>query len=116
MFAEEIQKVPLWHQRKEAALRSEIRHITEKGRFPTDDGADFSDFLMGAFQKFAEQTQFMHGLKSRRMNGVTAEVSQEIGVLLQDQDFDSRPRQEVSEHHPGGASASDTTAALQFLR
>ena len=64
MFADEIQKVPLWHEHHEAALRSEIRHITEKGRFPTDDGADFSDFLMGAFQKFAEQTQFTQGFES----------------------------------------------------
>jgi hypothetical protein len=47
---------------------------------------------MWALQKFAEQTQFMQSLESRGMNGVTAEVSQKIGVLLQNEDFDSRPR------------------------
>ena len=57
----------------------------------------------------------MHGFKSRGMDRVAAEVAQEVRVLFENQDFDSRPRQEVSEHHPGGAAASDTTAALQFL-
>src|SRR5215471_12513807 len=46
LFAEEIQKVPLWHEGHKAVLRSEIRHTTEKGRLPADDGADLTDFLM----------------------------------------------------------------------
>ena len=50
------------------------------------------------------------------MDRVAAEIAQKIGVLLENKDIDSRPRQEVSEHHPGRAAASYATAALQFVR
>src|SRR5215831_3251111 len=110
LFVEEVQEVPLWHERHEAALRSKIGHVTQKDRFSTDRGADLTDLLMRPLQKLFEQTQLIHGFKSRGMNRVAAEIPQKIGVLLQNQDFDSSPRQKVSQHHPGRAAASDTTA------
>jgi hypothetical protein len=49
------------------------------------------------------------------MNSITPEVAQEIGMLLQNQDVDSGPCQQIGQHYAGGTAASDTTAGLQFL-
>ena len=45
------------------------------------------------------------------MDGVAAEVAQEIGVLLQHDDVDACAREQEAEHHPRGAAAGD--AALR---
>ncbi|GAA3816289.1 hypothetical protein GCM10022380_38250 [Amycolatopsis tucumanensis] len=41
------------------------------------------------------------------MNGVPAEVAQEIPVLLQHGHLDSGPGQQDAEHHPGRAPANN---------
>jgi uncharacterized protein len=41
------------------------------------------------------------------MDRVAAEVAQEVGVLLQDQRVDTRTRQKIAGHHPGGPAARD---------
>ena len=45
------------------------------------------------------------------MNGVAAEIAEEIGVLLQHHDLNAGARQQESEHHSGGPAAGD--AALR---
>jgi hypothetical protein len=37
------------------------------------------------------------------MDGVAAEVAQEVGVFLQNQDLNSGPRQQKPQHHSGGS-------------
>jgi hypothetical protein len=56
LFGEEIEEVPLWHQHHEPALRSKIRHITQKDRLSADTGLDLTDFLMWPPQKLFEYT------------------------------------------------------------
>ncbi|MNU07013.1 hypothetical protein D3C72_2524180 [compost metagenome] len=41
------------------------------------------------------------------MDGVAAEIAQEVGVLFQDGDADAGARQQEPEHHPGGTAAGD---------
>ncbi|GAA0708926.1 hypothetical protein GCM10009105_08910 [Dokdonella soli] len=49
------------------------------------------------------------------MNRVTAEIAQEIGVFLQDQDLHPTARELQTEHHAGRAAADDTATNRQFL-
>jgi hypothetical protein len=114
-LGQEVEEIPLWHERHEAALRSQIRHVTQHNLLAADTSAGLSDLVMRPFQKFFEQTEFVHDLKCRGMNRIAPEVAQEIGMLLQNQDFDSGPCQQIAQHYPGGTAAGDTTAALQFL-
>ena len=37
------------------------------------------------------------------MDGVAAEVAQEVGVLLEHHDIDAGARQQIAEHHAGRA-------------
>ena len=41
------------------------------------------------------------------MDGVAAEVPEEVGVLLENQHVDAGARQEQAEHHPGRPAADD---------
>ena len=41
------------------------------------------------------------------MDGVAAEVSEEVGVLFEDGDADAGTRQEQSQHHAGRSAARD---------
>jgi len=77
--------------------------------------ADLTDLLMRALQKCVEQAQFTNRFKSGGMDRVAAEVAQKVSVLLQDEDLDSGPRQQKSQHHSGRATAYDATAELRSL-
>jgi hypothetical protein len=68
--------------------------------------------LMGTPQKFIQQTQFIYHFKSRRMNRIAAKIAQEISVLFEHCDFDSRPREQKTQHHSGGTSACNAAANI----
>ncbi len=71
------------------------------------DAADLTQFLMRQLQEFLEQTELVHELEGRGMNGVATEVAMEIGVFLQHHDFHSGAREQERGHHSGGAAAND---------
>ena len=58
------------------------------------------------------------------MDRVATEVAQEVSALLQNQDLDSGPCQQVPQHHPGGPPPTmqhptedgKTDSILVFLR
>ena len=49
----------------------------------------------------------MHHLERRRMDRVPAEVAQEVGVLLEDEDVDAGAGEEEAQHHAGRPAAGD---------
>jgi len=116
LFGEEIQEVPLWHERHKTTPRPEVRHLTQENLVTADPSADLAYFLMRPLEKLVEQTQLVHRFKSRGVNRVAAEVSQEVSVLLQNQDVDSCACEQEAKHHPGRAASGDTTPAVEFLR
>src|SRR5262249_55118662 len=115
LLDQEVEEIPLWHERHEAALRSQIRHVTQHNLLAADTSAGLSDLLVRPFQELFEQAEFVHYLKCRGMNSIAPEVAQEIAMLLQNQDLDSGPCQQIAQHYPGGTATGDTTAGLQFL-
>jgi hypothetical protein len=44
---------------------------------------------MRALEELFEEAEFVHQFESGRMDGVSAEVAQEIGVFFEDEDFDA---------------------------
>src|SRR5215468_2912221 len=47
------------------------------------------------------------------MNGVAAEVAQEVGMLLQHRHLDAGTRQQKPKHHPGRSAAGDAAGGGQ---
>src|ERR1700758_2365718 len=48
------------------------------------------------------------------MNGVAAEIAQEVCMLLEHDDVNARARQQKSQHHPCRTSANDATTGLEL--
>ncbi len=111
VLGQEVEEVPLRHQRNEFAVRRQVAKIDHLNVFGADLRRQRFDFLMRQLQELIDQAQFEHQLERRRMNRVAAEIAEEIGVLLQHHDLNAGARQQKSEHHAGGAAAGD--AALR---
>jgi len=96
MFGEEVEEIPLRHKRNEAAMRWEMGEIRDFNKSISDLRAERWYFLMGALQKFLQEAELMHDLQRRGMNGIPAKIAQEICVLLENQNGNSRSGQEES--------------------
>jgi hypothetical protein len=64
-------------------------------------------FLMGSLQEFFEDAELMHDLERRRVNRITAEVTQKIAMLFENEDSDPGSGQQQRQHHPGGAPSDN---------
>ena len=111
VLGQEVEEVPLRHQRNEFAVGWQMAKIDHLNVFGADLRGQRFDFLMRQLQELVDQAEFKHQFERRRMNRVAAEIAKEIGVLLQHHDPDAGARQQESEHHSGGAAAGD--AALR---
>ena len=71
-----------------------------------------SHLLMRQLEEFVEQAEFVDQLERRGMDGVAAEVAQEVLVLFQHDHVDAGPRQQEAEHHAGRPAAGDATGGV----
>ncbi len=81
-----------------------------------DLAGELMHLLMRALEEIVEDAELVHHLKRRGVDGVAAEVAQEIGVLLQHHDIDAGARQQKAEHHAGGTAAGDDALRGDGLR
>jgi len=72
-----------------------------------DDGADFAELLMGDAEEIVEEAKFVDELEGGGMNGVAAEIAEEVGVFFEDEDIDAGAGEEEGEDHACGAAAGD---------
>ena len=80
---EEIEKVPLRHQRDETAMRRQMREIGHHHAIGADQPGEMIDLFMRQLEEFVDQAEFKDQLQRRRVNRVTAEVAQEVRVFFQ---------------------------------
>jgi hypothetical protein len=71
--------------------------------------------LVRTLQKFVQKAQFVHDFKCRRMDGIAAEITEKVGVLLQHHNIHAGPGQEKTQHHASRTTAGDTTTRPQDL-
>ena len=60
MFSEEVEKVPLRHQRNVFAVRRQMRQVDNGQVFVAKLHAETLDFLMRQLEKLIEQTKLVH--------------------------------------------------------
>ena len=58
-------------------------------------------------EEFFEEAELVEELEGGGMDGVAAEVAEEVCVLFEDGDVDALAGEEEAEHDAGGASADD---------
>ncbi len=112
MIGEKIEEVPLRHQRNELALRRQALEMTNGRAVASDLQRHGFHLRMRKPEEFIEQAKLVNHFQRRGMNGIAAEIAQEILVLFQHRDADAGARQEEAEHHPGGAAAGDAAPRL----
>jgi hypothetical protein len=93
VLREEIEEIPLRHQCDEFAAGRQVRKIRDRDHLVADPAAQQSEFLMRPLEEILEQAQFVHDLEGRGMDRVAAEITEEVGVLLEHDHVDAGARQ-----------------------
>ena len=106
-FGDEIQEVPLGHQADEFAVDRQVRKVGDGDGEIVDDCADFAELLVRDAEEIVEEAEFVDELEGGGVDGVAAEVAEEVGVFFEDEDFDAGAGEEEAEDHAGGAAAGD---------
>jgi hypothetical protein len=107
LLGEEIEEVPLRHQCNELAAGRQMGEIREGIFVTAKDRADIDLLLVRQLEERVEQAELAHDFEGRGMNGVAAEVAQEVGMLLEHDDVHAGTREQEAEHHPAGPAADD---------
>src|SRR3954469_9486210 len=113
--AKKIEEVPLRHQRDEFAARRQAAEVRENEMQAAELAAKRARLGVRQLEEFIEQAELAHHLQRRRMDRVAAEITQEIGVLLEHRHVDAAAREEKAEHHAGRPAAHDTAASRKRL-
>src|SRR5262249_25395552 len=77
--------------------------------------AHVAQFSVWELEEFLQQTELVHELESRRVDGVTAKIAQKILMLLQHHHLDAGAREQEAEHHAATPPAGDGTGGLDFF-
>ena len=81
--------------------------IAEGERGVADLSVQLTDFLVWQLQQIVEDAELVENFQRRRMDGIAAEVAEEISVLLQNLDANPGAGEQQAEHHPGGSPTYD---------
>ena len=106
-FGDEIQEIPLGHEADEFAVHGEMGKVADGDGEVVDGGGDLQKLLMGDAQKVFEKAEFVHQFEGGRVNGVAAEIAEEVGMFFEDEDFDAGAGEKKTEHDAGGAATHD---------
>src|SRR5205814_5790347 len=70
------------------------------------------DLVVRQLEEIVEQAEFFHHVERRGMDGVAAEIAQEVAVLFEHHDLHARTRQQEPQHHARGPAAHDAALGL----
>src|SRR5213082_3190911 len=82
-FREEVEEVPLRHERDELCVRGQVGEVANpKLRVPDLHGYT-RELLMRLLEKLFKDAQFIHQLESGGMHCIAAKIAKKVGVLLE---------------------------------
>lgn len=67
---------------------------------------------MGQSEKSIEQAEFVENLKGGGVDGIAAEIAEEVFMLFKNGDLDACAREQIAEHDSGRAAADDAAVGL----
>jgi hypothetical protein len=89
-----------------------VGEITDDNGIAPNLGAELADFLMGPSEKSLEHAELVHDFECGRMDGIAAEIAQEVSVFFEDLNMDAGASEKKAQHHSGGAAAGDCALRL----
>ncbi len=92
-------------------MGGEVGEIGHLKTVATNDGRESGDLRMGEREEFFEEAKLVEEFEGGGMDGVAAEVAEEVFVLFKDSDSDALTREKEAEHNTGGASADDAAGS-----
>jgi hypothetical protein len=84
-----------------------MREVGEHDAVLADLARELAQLLMRPFEALIEQAELVHDLERGGMDGVAAEIAQEIGVLLEHHHLDAGAGEQIAQHHAGGSASGD---------
>jgi len=102
-----VEEVPLRHQRDEARDRRQVAEIGDIDPLAADQAAKPLGLVVRAREQLVQRAQLVEELERRRMDGVAAEIAEEVGMLLEHDRTDPGASEQKPRHHPRRAAADD---------
>ncbi len=100
------------HEGDERRWRVEVRQVADRPIAAGETNFGARDARVRPLEKALQQAQLVEDLHRRGVDGVAAEIAEEIGVLFEHGDGASRPREEEPGHHAGGPPADHDQIAV----
>jgi hypothetical protein len=110
---EEVEKVPLRHERDELAMGGKVAEIGGPKFEVSYYGAHRGELLVRDFQEIFEESEFAQEFERGGMDSVAAEVAEKVLVFLEYGDVDTRASEEIAQHHASGATPDYATSCLE---
>jgi hypothetical protein len=107
LLGQEVEEIPLRHERDEATVGGEMGEVGERELLAADDSGDVVGLLVGELEERVKKAELVHELEGGGVDGVSAEVPEEVLMLFQNGDGNTGAGEEKAEHHAGGAAADD---------
>src|ERR1700721_574733 len=115
-FADEIQKIPLRHQRDEFTVCWQMRKISSRDYEIVYASANLRQFLMWTAQELVDNSKLVHQFQCGWMNRISAKIAQKIRMLFKHQHLDSPAGEQKAQYHPGRTTACNATADRDSFR
>src|SRR6478752_641426 len=96
-------------------MRGQAREVCHWNRVTVEDAANLAQLLVGQFEEFIQQSEFVHQLKGGGMNRVAAEIAKEIGMLFQHRHLNAGASEQITRHHSSRPAANDNATSSVFV-
>ncbi|GMA93937.1 hypothetical protein GCM10025881_07610 [Pseudolysinimonas kribbensis] len=107
MLGEEVEQIPLRHERDLAVRAPQTREVDRVQAGAVEHDVESRDAVVPDRLEPVADAELVDDVERRGVHGVAAEVAQEVGVLLEHHHVDAGARQPDPEHHAAGAAARD---------
>ena len=95
---EEVEEVPLRHERGELAVRGQVAEIGGLKGIVAIDASGAFNLLMRLAKEIVQQAEFVKHIEGRWVHGVAAEIAEEVAVLFEYGDRHARAGEQKSQH------------------
>jgi hypothetical protein len=93
-------------------MNLQMAEVGEAVDFVSEPPANRRHLLVRQLEELLQQAKLVHQFERGRMDGVAAEVAQEIGVFFQHDDIDAGARKQQAQHHAGRTAPNNTACRL----